>query len=146
MPYVCVEYFFFFLWFFLKRILLSSHPLRTPQGRVHHPTSQPAQTLKSWNWNRGSLMKQVLLNIQPLNELKDRQAYYEEIKHFKAHIFLKTQRMQLKREHREGNMSARTRTSEQNTASPQGCRCYAFLLDPRHIQRSNWDGARRRDK
>lgn len=51
-------------------------------------------------------MKQVLLNIQPLNELKDRQAYSEEIKHFKAHIFLKTQRMQLKREHREGNMSA----------------------------------------
>lgn len=51
-------------------------------------------------------MKQVLLNIQPLNELKDRQAYSEEIKHFKAHIFLKMQRMQLKREHREGNMSA----------------------------------------
>lgn len=52
------------------------------------------------------MMKQVLLNIQPLNELKDRQAYSEEIKHFKAHIFLKMQRMQLKREHREGNMSA----------------------------------------
>ena len=49
-------------------------------------------------------MKQVLLNIQPLNELKDRQAYSEEIKHFKAHIFLKMQRMQLKREHREGNI------------------------------------------
>ena len=44
MPYVCVEVFFFYDFFF-KRILLASHPLHTPQGGVHHPKTQPAQTL-----------------------------------------------------------------------------------------------------
>lgn len=66
-------------------------------------------------------MKQVLPGIQPLNELKDKQAYYHEIRHSSvSRSNNKIQRTQLQyREDKRKSMLAKISLSGKDTAGPQ---------------------------
>lgn len=79
----------------------------SPWHRVQHPQQLNKPNPQSGDWNHGALIKQVLLGVQPLNELKDKQADYCEITHSRGNRFKeKIQRMQIrvKRIHKEGTM------------------------------------------